>query len=92
MHQGCLQVIRCCERTHSCGSLVLACRLKCGAYAGVLALPGWPAADFAANGGKGAEAKLNAVLLRAEAIGTGAQLKKSQGRSHALPDFEWASC
>ena len=71
---------------------MLACRLECGAYAGVLALPGWPAADFVANEGKGAEAKLNAVLLRAEAIATGAQLKKSQGRSHALPDFEWASC
>ena len=45
-------------------------------------------ADFVANEGRGAEAKLNAVLLRAEALGTGAQLMKSQGRSHALADFE----
>jgi len=49
---------------------------------------GWPLADFTTSGGKGADEKLTAVLTRAEAVATGAALKKSQGLRLALPDFE----
>lgn len=50
--------------------------------------PGWPAADFTANEGRGADIKLGAVLARAQVLAAGEHLKQSQGRSFAAPEFE----
>ena len=49
---------------------------------------GWPASDFMEAKGQAADEKLDAVIARAEAVASGAFLKRTQGIKQALPDFQ----